>query len=187
LVSAKDRVKNIFSRSNQELPKRSIGNNPIDELDPRFDSVSTTSDDIVNATDDAQTLLENLPKRLQRKTVATDRQGTNTLSGWANKSDDFVNISPEQVLEHQKLIGKEAKSSGFLDQGVLGKYNASHAEKQLIVAKPNTTIDVSREMCKDCQKFFSLEAIFRNKPQTVIDPIKTRIFRPDGTVEEILK
>lgn len=132
-------------------------------------------------------MLDSLPKRLQNKTVATDRAGNNTLSGWADKSDEFINVSPQKVLEHQKIIGKEPKSAGFLDQGVLGRYNASHAEKQLIVAKPNTPIDVSRAMCQDCQEFFTLEAIFRNKPQIVTDPNATRIFNPNGTVEELLR
>jgi hypothetical protein len=46
LVGAKDRIKNIISRNKNEIPKRGIHNNPIDELDPRLDPISDTAEEI---------------------------------------------------------------------------------------------------------------------------------------------
>jgi hypothetical protein len=67
--------------------------------------------------------------------------------------------------------------------GVSTSYNASHAEKQLIVRNPNANnIDVSRPQCTDCQNFFIKEAQLQNRPITVTDPDAQITFMPDATV-----
>ncbi len=124
------------------------------------------------------------------KTAASD--GERTLSGWKQpRPTGFSEVSPEQVRDFSGEIGHELEKSGGLDQvrrdGFPGKYQASHAEKQLSILRPDDPIAVSEPMCNDCNGFFQKRAIYRNSPQVVTDPNGTWIFRPDGTVERIVQ
>lgn len=137
----------------------------------------------------AQDTWESLPKTKQnlRRTVASD--GIKTVSGWTKKGS-FNAAKPEDVAKHSEKIGHKLSENSLLDQtkkgGFPGKYNASHAEKQLIVKKPNEPIGVApRKMCNDCQEFFKKEAAYRGEPQVVTDCEVTRIFYPDGTFQKI--
>jgi hypothetical protein len=123
------------------------------------------------------------------KAVASD--GVQTVSGWTGSPGGFARVTPEEVASYSKKIGHELTPVGGPDQvsrgGFPGKFNASHAEKQLAVARPNDPIAVSRPMCSDCQGFFRAQAEYTGKPQVVTDPDMTRVFQPDGTVTEILE
>jgi uncharacterized Zn-binding protein involved in type VI secretion len=126
------------------------------------------------------------------KTVASD--GDQTLSGWSGKSNQgqrqgYKEVPPREVETLSQKIGHDLAPSGATDQvnrgGFRGKFNASHAEKQLAILKPNKPIGVSKAMCPDCQGFFSKLAQYRGRSQVVGDPQVTRIFYPDGSVVKI--
>jgi hypothetical protein len=139
-----------------------------------------------NALSRATQARNNLPKNSQwrDKTVASD--GKRTVSGWADPPSGFSHAAPEQVAAQSKKMGHNLASAGGNDQvklgGFKGKYQASHAEKQLSMLCPDEPIGVSKPMCNDCQNYFSKLARDRGKPQVVADPEVTRIFRPDGSV-----
>ena len=69
-----------------------------------------------------------------KKTVASDGS-TYTLSGWADLGEDsiFTRVDPLYVKNRANEIEYQLKRAGANDQGVTGKYNASHAEKQLSI------------------------------------------------------
>jgi len=131
----------------------------------------------------------------QDKTVASTGGNNNTLSGWETKSNAHTrknfksSVSPEKVSEYSKEIGHPLKSNPIPDQirsgGFDGKFQASHAEKQQVLLNPNKPIGISKNRCPDCQLFFQRVAVQRNRSQIITDPIKTRIFYSDGTIEEI--
>ncbi|NER33933.1 MAG: hypothetical protein F6J93_07785 [Oscillatoria sp. SIO1A7] len=119
----------------------------------------------------------------RNKTVAATESGIRTLSGW--KQEPGYLQTTRQVMAYSQEIGHPLTQAGPLDKGVPGRYNASHAEKQLSVAEPNTPIAVSSEMCLDCREYFKTLARYTGKLQVVADPKTTRIFRPDGTVDSL--
>jgi uncharacterized Zn-binding protein involved in type VI secretion len=132
----------------------------------------------------ASTFAQDFPPK---KTVSSD--GKKTVSGWSETPRGYQNVSPEEVAAYSNKIGHDLKPAGGQDQvnrgGFPGKYHASHAEKQMALASPDEPIGVSKPMCPDCQGFFSKHAVHTGKSQTVSDPEMTRIFNPDGTVQEI--
>ncbi|WP_246637197.1 two-partner secretion domain-containing protein [Burkholderia catarinensis] len=134
-------------------------------------------------TGSAQSLYDQLPKRLQTKTVATDGE-TDTISGYGTYlPDGYKFVDPAKVAQRADEIGHELRAAGAMDQGVPGQYSASHAEKQVIVNNPGAAqVDVSRPMCTDCQAFYKAEAAAQNRPLVVSDPNATRIFLPNGNV-----
>lgn len=71
--------------------------------------------------------------------------------------------------------------------GFEGKYNSSHAEKQLLTERPNEPTGVSRPMCSDCQGFASKQAVATGQDVVVSDPNGTHVFYPDGSSEFIPK
>jgi hypothetical protein len=122
------------------------------------------------------------------KTTASD--DLQTLSGWTQpRPDGFAGKSPDEIRAYSDQIGHDLRASGRFDQidrgGWSGKYQASHAEKQGALVSPDDPLGVSKEMCTDCQDFFSRHAQQRGRPQIVTDPKVTRIFWPDGLVDEI--
>lgn len=136
-------------------------------------------------------------KREEKATFAVSQQQidqhlnikrrTRTFSQKKPPRRPVIKANPEDVREHVK---KNLSKYGYelaphaRDKKWKGSYHAIHSEKQNIVAYPNQTVYVTREMCKDCMRFFSAEARFRNKPQTVIESnnhIK-KVFNADGTV-----
>jgi uncharacterized Zn-binding protein involved in type VI secretion len=135
--------------------------------------------------DQAQNIYDRLPARLKSKTVATDGE-ENTLSGYSdNKPEGFTHVDADRVIARSEEIGHDLQRAGAMDQGKPGQYSASHAEKQSAVNNPETdSYGVSRPMCRDCQRWFSREAIFRGRDVRVEDPDMVRIFKPDGEVDE---
>ncbi|WP_257010237.1 two-partner secretion domain-containing protein [Burkholderia ubonensis] len=134
-------------------------------------------------TGSAQTMYDQLSKKLRTKTVATDGE-TDTISGYGKYlPDGYTYVAPAKVAQRADEIGHDLRAAGAMDQGVSGQYNASHAEKQVIVNNPNATqVDVSRPMCTDCQAFYKAEAAAQSRPLVVSDPNATRIFLPNGNV-----
>ena len=94
-------------------------------------------------------------KQYGSKTVASD--SIKTISGWKYIPEGYTKTSPEVVNKYSASINHTPKAAGGADQikngGFKGKYNSSHAEKQLLTAKPNEPIGVSRNMCSDCKAF----------------------------------
>lgn len=142
---------------------------------------------------------QNLNEKRQTKTTSVSereiapgvRRRTTKLSGWKEIPERPSKAKPEDVAHHSKKIGHELTPNKLKDNersgGFKGKFNASHAEKQQIVDRPNEPVGVSRDMCSDCISFFKKEAKYRNQFQIVSDPKITRVFDPDGTIIEYWK
>jgi hypothetical protein len=130
-----------------------------------------------------------LARGLRNKAIAVGK--ARTISGWTAIPEGYIKATPEQVAEHAKGIGHQLPPVPGKDQlprgGFEGKFFASHAEKQQIVALPNEPVGVSRPMCDDCIAFFKREARFRRQDQVVSDPQTTRVFEPSGEVTEYWK
>ena len=118
------------------------------------------------------------------KTAAAVEGGPCALSGWDHGKEGFVQAT-EEVRMRSQQIGHELKPHKLFDDGVPGRFNACHAEKQMSVVAPDKPIAVSSPMCSDCQSYFRATARYTDKSQVVADPDKTRIFYPDGRVVEL--
>ncbi|MFV0387738.1 MAG: hypothetical protein ACK5NT_03195, partial [Pyrinomonadaceae bacterium] len=183
-VVGAERLAQISARSAQVLNRIKNSVSGVVRIGRKVDNVAQSQ----GAFSRAVSAIEELAENFKNKTVAAD--GDKTLSGWKGKQNPrpsgYRDVSPEDVRDYSELIGHELKNGGANDQvargGFRGKYYASHAEKQLAVARPNEPIGVSRPMCADCQRFFSRLARYQERPQIVTDPDGTRIFYPDGTV-----
>jgi hypothetical protein len=108
-----------------------------------------------------------------------------TFSGWIDpknseglpKSKINGFLSPatlvpivQNIIKALSVYDYSGKSNSFLDQGVPGRYYASHAEKQMLAELESglgtggteyggtAAISVSRPMCTDCQYFYAFEA-----------------------------
>ncbi|WP_236796193.1 RHS repeat-associated core domain-containing protein [Amycolatopsis sp. GM8] len=122
----------------------------------------------------------------KRKKCEGETDAVETMSGWQGKKPDPPNITradPQDVLDLQQEIGHPAKRAGAMDQGVPGKYFASHAERQAAVLDPGAPIRINLPMCPDCQDFFKALAAHRQQTQIVTEPGGiTRTFHPDGSM-----
>lgn len=133
-----------------------------------------------NAIQSARSAYRRLVSPPPGKTIAVTDNGTSTISGW--KGDEHL---VDKVMKTAEGIGHKFRPAGAFDQGVPGRYNASHAEKKLSVLAPDEPIAVSRPMCPDCQDYFQALAKARGKIQVIADPDYVRIFHPDGTIDII--
>ncbi len=119
-------------------------------------------------------------REFSAKTVASD--GEKTISGWKQPvREGYSQATPEQVKANCEKIGHDLEPHPY-DRDFPGQYNASHAEKQLSILRPNEPIGVSKPMCPDCQNYFSKLAQSRGVDQIVTDPNGTWMFRSDGTI-----
>ena len=98
--------------------------------------------------------------------------------------DSEDNTTTDDVINKSNEIGHKLRNAGANDQGVPGRYNASHAEKQLSIISDNP-IGISQPMCTDCQGYFKNLAIGEGREYVTADPNFIRIFSPDGVVTEI--
>lgn len=101
-----------------------------------------------------------------------------------DENSEFTRVSTDDVINKSNDIGHKLRNAGANDQGVPGRYNASHAEKQLSIIS-DKPIGISQPMCTDCQGYFKSLAIGEGKEYVTADPNYIRIFSPDGTVNEI--
>jgi hypothetical protein len=120
------------------------------------------------------------------RTVASNAGGQRTVSGWTEQAG-FVNsnTATNEVMALSRQMGYDIPAAGAMDNGVPGRFFASHAETQMAAMHPNQPIAVSREMCQQCQNWFSALARHRGQNQVVADPRWVRFFRADGTVVAI--
>ena len=126
---------------------------------------------------------EQLPatKRNKRKAVSSDRYN-DALSGWSkDRPPGFLDPNVEEVLQVTDEMG-HPRTSHYVDQGVPGKYFASHAERQMALNTKWPRIGVSKPMCPDCQSWFRSLAHYQRRDWYVTDPDGTWIFRTDGSV-----
>jgi hypothetical protein len=145
---------------------------------------------------------ENLPTKMEQKATAVSSHDPSlrTLSGYdsvvSTKSSDearslgFIRDSGvndrASMLDHGKAIG-HVSPSRFTDNGIPGVSNATHAEKQLARVQDSRGIDapmgVSREQCGDCRSWYRSESQYTNRRLVLADPVHTRVFHPDGSVD----
>lgn len=166
-MTQKDKIESIF-----ELQKRHFLNNKIKQAINAQKIASDLSDKYGYG---------NKPK----KTIASNG-AINTLSGWKalDENTEFTRVSVDEVFKKSNEIGHTLSNAGANDQGIPGKYNASHAEKQLSILS-DEPIGISQPMCADCQDYFKKLAIKERKMYITADPNTIRIFNPDGAVDEI--
>jgi hypothetical protein len=113
------------------------------------------------------------------QTVAADALARRTLSGWTNVKG-FLNSSDlvSRVMVKAREIGYEF-SAHFRDQGVIGRFFASHAEPQLSLF--SDVFAVSRDVCPSCRQFLSSRAVAEGRTFVVQDPKLVWTFTPDIT------
>ncbi len=147
-------------------------------LDPDSEGVNKANQNENSALSSAMEIAE--------KTVAIS-EGHKVVSGFTEEPPEgFERATTDQVRELAHDLNEyEFTNGGASDQGEVGRYYASHAEKQAAVLSPNKPIGVSKPMCLDCRKFFRELAKEKDKIQIVADPEKTRIFKPDGSIIEV--
>ena len=122
---------------------------------------------------------DRLAKRYKDKTTSSDN--AKTLSGWGKRRPKhFQKPNVREVFELQEKIG-HPRLSHFRDNGVEGRYLASHAERQEAVTAVEPAIGVSKRLCEDCHDFFIRLAQHEGREWYVTDPGGTSVFRPDGT------
>ncbi len=136
-----------------------------------------------NAIQVAQDIQRSLDNPLSKKTIAGVERGERTISGW-KQQPGYIQAT-DLVMARCEEIGYSLRSAGPLDKGVQGRYNASHAEKQISVIHPDQPIGVSSEMCLDCQEYFKALVRHTGNIQVIADPKTVRIFRLDGSVDEL--
>jgi hypothetical protein len=120
------------------------------------------------------------PSSFAGKTVAaTGRQST--LSGWAHAGEDLPGITyvpPARVQSLAEDMQFKIRGAGAADQGVPGRFHASHAEAQQMASAPAQPIGVDRPMCATCQKMLQHAATYSDQPLLVRDPDHARLFLP---------
>jgi len=136
-----------------------------------------------NAVQVAQNIQQSLDDPPGKKTIAGVKTGDRTISGW-KQQPGFIQAT-ERVMIRCEEIGYSLRPAGPLDKGVPGRYNASHAEKQISVIYPDQPIGVSSEMCLDCQEYFKALVRHTGNIQVIADPKIVRIFHPNGNVDEL--
>jgi RHS repeat-associated protein len=115
-----------------------------------------------------------------KKVVAANIEGDRTLSGWTNVPGFRPSAQlTAEVLEKADEIGFSFRRSGALDQGVPGRYCASHAEPQLSLF--SDTFAVSKAPCPSCKSFLSARAVAESKTFVVKGPDKCWRFSPSKT------
>ena len=122
---------------------------------------------------------ENLGVVPDGKTVAADAFGRRTLSGWTD-TQGFLPSSQQvnDVMAKANEIGFQFKSHIF-DNGVPGRYFASHAEPQLSLN--SGTFMVSKDMCSSCRSFMSARSVAEGTTFIVQDPTRIWTFSPTST------
>ena len=124
-------------------------------------------------------------KRYAAKTVSSDsvNGSDDALSGWSQsrRPSGFQSPNVDEVLRVTDEMGYPRTPHG-LDQGVPGRYNGSHAERQKALRATETSLGISKEMCEDCGGWFRSYAYHTQKTWYVTDPNGTWVFKPDGTI-----
>jgi hypothetical protein len=86
-------------------------------------------------------------------------------------------VSVADIQQHVAAMNKGGVKFKFSSKRL-----AAHAEVKQIIKRPNQHVSVTQRPCPSCMKFFSAEARFQGKRQTIADPDRTWVFEPDGSV-----
>jgi hypothetical protein len=145
------------------------------------------------------------PKMSNRKTIAVS-DNIATVSGW-----DSLNSKWKQAIKNNKGISLEQDESkvkeyyqNFITEfhrygyhvkvweldpkDDTGKHYRSHAEKQISVIQPNSSIGVSRGMCEeDCYPYFYALAQIRKQNMIIADPNGIWVFYSHGQVKFVYR
>jgi len=125
-------------------------------------------------------------QRYESKTVSSDH--VQTLSGWSEtrrSKTGFQKPDLDGVFAKQEEIGRPIKIDDFLDNGIPGSFNASHAERQLSLTAKEPAIGISKDLCKDCQGYFTRLAQHEGRDWYITDPDCTWVFYADGTITKL--
>ena len=112
------------------------------------------------------------PSDFSGKTVASTKPQS-TLIGWAHEGRDLPGIRyvpPDQVQSMANDMQFKIRGAGAMDQGVPGRYHASHAEAQHTATVPGQPIGVDRPMCTTCQSMVQHAANYSHQPMLVHYP-----------------
>ncbi|MFP2896019.1 RHS repeat domain-containing protein [Corallococcus sp. 4LFB] len=115
-----------------------------------------------------------------KKTAGATADATKALSGWTPRPG--YEQGTDRALQLANEMGYTFRPNRLLDQGVPGRYSASHVEPQMSVVRPNEPLGVSKDMCTSCQDFYEALAKYRQAEQVVRDPSGTWVFTPEGMV-----
>ena len=119
-----------------------------------------------------------LPRAPGNKVSAGTATGPSTLSGYSLHLGGVpgVHNASMDVWARSFEIGHIHRGTGGIDRGVIGRFFASHAERQAYMMGTSLHVTVSRAPCADCQRWFEYEAVARRKSIRVYDPQYTWIF-----------
>jgi hypothetical protein len=98
----------------------------------------------------------------------------------ARQSEATRQVREVSVAEIQQHVA--AMNKGGVKFKFSSKRLSAHAEVKQIVKRPNQPVSVTQRPCPSCVRFFSAEAKFQGKRQTIADPDRTWVFEPDGSV-----
>jgi hypothetical protein len=79
-------------------------------------------------------------------------------------------------------MGLTLKNAGAFDQGVPGRWAASHAEIQTTIRYPGRATEVSSETCTSCISILKQRAIATGVNQPVVDPSGLTVYTSAGGV-----
>jgi RHS repeat-associated protein len=168
----------------EEEPEQSASAPEDDALRQKLDAAREAQERAANAADE-------LPPKLEKKTVASN--GHRTLSGSAGEPPPGFNrdgTDGESMLDYsqnQMTPSHNSPEQGAMDGDLPGSAAATHAEKQLAVqqmnGETNEPIGVSKEQCGDCRAWMQKQAQAQEQTIVVADPVYTRVYKPDGRVD----
>ena len=134
----------------------------------------------------AQEAKKRIPDTDDNRPKTTSSDHTQSLSGWSlDRPSGFQKPNLDDVFAKQEEIGHPTKRAGFYDNGVAGSFNASHAERQLSLTAKEPAIGISKDLCKDCQGYFTRLAQHEGRDWYITDPDCTWVFYADGTITKL--
>lgn len=158
-----------------------------EKIDQNQEAIQQSKENLNKAKQYQESAAKQNPK-YEKKAFASDGENV-TMSGFggptALKPPQGVKQVPfTQVMKKCDKNGHELAPDIRCDNGVEGRYNASHAEKQMNVlsSKP---VGVTKPMCDDCKLYYQKEATQTGQTMVVTDPYKTRIFSPNEPMIEV--
>jgi Domain of unknown function (DUF4157) len=128
-----------------------------------------------NSIANASEQFEKLNNIESNKNIASGMGGDQGTSGWAGEKA----AATEQAQVEGMEAGHETEPHPF-DQGNEGKYESSHSERQAAAGNSDQHFASSKDLCPQCQSWFSARAVAEGRPQFVADPQGVRVFTPDG-------
>ena len=129
-----------------------------------------------NGVSQASELFERLPTGPENpKNIASGMEGEPIKSGWGGDNAAATEQAQVEGMEN----GHETQPHPF-DQGTEGQFESSHSERQAAAGTSDQHFASSKDLCAQCQSWFSNRAVVEGRPQFVADPQGVRVFTPDG-------